>query len=144
MFVCEKDSKSSIRYYIDEEHGIVTAVIDNCEDDIYHDMGENFPLYLVRMDGFESRYKLRKTYKGKAEKAEDDEWDVEAGKRYARSRALFKYHLSRLKTMNKLMEDLSKFDNKLQKIMENAYLGVEKAVPYLGSKTIEKIKNHSF
>lgn len=127
---CEAEKSGRVRYYINEEKRVVVAVLSADVFEFIMEISAIMPPYF-KEDGTFKKLLLSSTYKGKAKCHENDEWNVEIGKEYARERAFYKYHLARLKLVDVFQENLEKFDNKLAKTMENAYLALSKRAKYM-------------
>lgn len=127
--ICEAEKSGRVRYYINEEKRVVVAVLSTDIFEFVKEISAIIPPYF-KEDGTFKKLLLSPTYKGKAKCHEDDEWNVEIGKEYARERAFYKYHLTRLQLMDVFQENLEKFDNKIAKTMENAYLALSKRAKY--------------
>ncbi len=88
-------TKSKIRYYIDEEKRTVVAVMDDCEYDAI-DVLEKMGISNINHDGYNmDKFMMNPIYRGKAKCSPDDEWDEEYGMALARNRMLENYYRSR-------------------------------------------------
>lgn len=128
--ICETDRNGRIRYYINEEKRVVVAVLETDPFEFLEEIDSIMPRYF-KEDGLFAKLFLAPVYRGKAKCHEDDEWNAELGKEYARERAFYKYHLARLKLIDKFQENLEKFDDKISKIMENAYCALTRRYKYI-------------
>lgn len=105
------ESKSKIRYYIDEEKRTVVAVMDDCEYDAI-DVLQKMGIRKITHDGYNmDKLMMNTSYRGKAKCSPDDEWDEEYGMALARNRMLANYYRGRAMA-------LMKAETVLQSILE--------------------------
>lgn len=107
---------SDCKFYVDEEKRVVVCVIPNTRDMLYHFICENFhftnfdiPWSLTATSGIDM-ITMPSSFMGKAVCSEDDEWNEEAGRLIAFSRAKNKCYRSFFKRANRLIQTV---DNRL-------------------------------
>lgn len=110
---CCSQKGSKIRYYINEEKRTVVAVLDNVETEVIEEVKPFFPMTISWSEM--SKFALKPIYRGKAVCHEDDEWDVEVGKRIARNRMLTNFYADRFNALWKFNDYLDDIKRKISK-----------------------------
>lgn len=87
-----KESKSKIFYYIDEEKRTIVAIMRECEYDAI-DVLQKMGIRNIYHDGYRmDKFMMNPIYRGKAKCSPEDEWDEEYGMKLARNRMLANYY----------------------------------------------------
>lgn len=100
-----------IKYYVVPEKKKVIAVLNNCEYDVMNKidkMMNNMDFFCVK-----SRYAMPHQFRAVAICCDDDEFDVETGKRVAKSKLMKKYYKKFDEKMSMFSKDLDEFNSKV-------------------------------
>lgn len=117
---------SFIRYYIDEEKKVITAVYEDCRFDAMKIVEAKFKN--VRFSFFRDEVPLmKKTYRGKAVCHKDDLWDEEVGMKVAREKCLYKY---RRDMTDSIATFLEKFTSGIKKLENFEAVLIKKLLDY--------------
>lgn len=124
----EKGNPSSkIRYYIDEEDGVIVAVMEDCEYDAIDILTKMGITGLLYRDFNLDKFMMNTTYRGKAICSPEDIWDEEEGMRIARNRMLENYYRARTLALMRAENVLTKMMDELGSRIDYSDMRYQKA-----------------
>lgn len=134
--VIEKNPNSNIVYYINEEKKTVVCKLNTCIADMYNYLYK-FPIVSYNfIDDLVEKNIIKSCYTAKAVCVEEDNWDVEKGKRIALAKVLKRYHKDKFFILSTI---INRFYNSACEIEKSANKSFNRVISYC--KELHELKH---